>query len=38
MPPEMRPLTTRQQQRIDKKKKKMAAYLEIAKLNDQDIE
>nr|CAD7396027.1 unnamed protein product [Timema cristinae] len=38
MPQEMRPLTTRQQQRIDKKKKKMAAYLEIAKLNDQDIE
>ncbi|XP_069701462.1 uncharacterized protein Rexo5 isoform X2 [Periplaneta americana] len=34
----MKPLTSKQLQRIEKKKKKMAAYLEIAKLNDKDRE
>lgn len=32
----MRPLTAKQIQRIEKKKKKLAAFLEIAKLNDKD--
>ncbi|GLG95934.1 Uncharacterized protein GBIM_02791 [Gryllus bimaculatus] len=32
----MRPLTAKQIQRVEKKKKKMAAFLEIAKLNDND--
>lgn len=34
----MKPLTTKQLQRIEKKKKKLAAFLEIAKLNDKDRE
>lgn len=34
----MKPLTPKQLQRIEKKNKKMAAYLEIAKLNDKDRE
>lgn len=32
----MKNLTTKQLQRIEKKKKKMAALLEITKLNDKD--
>ncbi|XP_067002958.1 uncharacterized protein Rexo5 isoform X2 [Anabrus simplex] len=32
----MKPLTSKQLQRMEKKQKKMAAYLEIAKLNDKD--
>lgn len=32
----MNKLTTKQLQRLEKKKKKMAAFLEIAKLNDMD--
>lgn len=34
----MKNLTTKQLQRIEKKKKKMAALLEITKLNDKDRE
>ncbi|PSN57628.1 hypothetical protein C0J52_05431 [Blattella germanica] len=34
----MKPLTAKQLQRIEKKKKKLAAFLEIAKLNDKDRE
>ncbi|KAJ9594990.1 hypothetical protein L9F63_013712 [Diploptera punctata] len=34
----MKPLTTKQLQRMEKKKKKLAAFLEIAKLNDKDRE
>jgi hypothetical protein len=34
----MKPLTSKQLQRIEKKKKKMSAHLEIAKLNDKDRE
>ncbi|KAL6440695.1 hypothetical protein ACFW04_003276 [Cataglyphis niger] len=34
----MKELTTKQLQRMEKKKAKMAAFLEIAKLNDKDKE
>jgi hypothetical protein len=34
----MKPLTSKQSQRVERKKKKLAAYLEIAKLNDKDRE
>jgi hypothetical protein len=34
----MKPLTSKQLQRREKKNKKVAAYLEIAKLNDKDRE
>ena len=34
----MKPLTTRQLKRLEKKKKKLVAFLEIAKLNDKDRE
>lgn len=34
----MKKFTTKQLQRLEKKKAKMAAFLEIAKLNDKDKE
>jgi hypothetical protein len=34
----MKPLASKQLQRVEKKKRKLAAYLEIAKLNDKDRE
>jgi hypothetical protein len=34
----MKPLTSKQCERVQRKKKKLAAYLEIAKLNDKDRE
>ncbi|PNF35208.1 hypothetical protein B7P43_G06862 [Cryptotermes secundus] len=34
----MKPLTSKQLQRVEKRKKKLAAYLEVAKLNDKDRE
>jgi len=34
----MNPLSSKQLQRIERKKKKIAAYLEIAKLNDRERE
>ena len=35
---EMKPLKSNQSRRRERKKKKLAAYLEIAKLNDKDRE
>jgi hypothetical protein len=34
----MKPLTSKQSERIERKKKKLVAYLEVAKLNDKDRE
>jgi hypothetical protein len=34
----MKPLTSKQLHRVENRKKKLAAYLEVAKLNDKDRE